>query len=235
MLILLFNTAGAKASDEKPSAGSAAASSVSTESAPEGAEQQKPVSSSAKARDASSQAYDGRAFAFGLTAGYYVPVKDVYGLELNPFGWAVGGTAAWMHSSGFTLGLHAQYFFGDTISQTYEPPLTTYQIPMDAQSQMTSIALTFGFEQRLDPIVLRYVLDVGASLLSWNFGDTGYTGLAGFPTSEGTSVGAHLAPGVGVMVPLGAFYAGAEVRYRVEVVGYGPGALGGHLHLGWRL
>ncbi len=178
--------------------------------------------------------FGGRRWAVGATIGYYAPTTDMFGLKVDPFGPALGITTSYTTPSGIWFGLHGQYFQGKAISQVYEPPLTSLEIEMDAQTQLASVAAQVGFDQVLGPVVLRYALDLGVSFISWDLGDLPYLAIAGYQPMKGSGVGLHVAPGVGLLVPLGGFFVGAELRYRLEMGGLAPSSVGGNLHSGWR-
>jgi hypothetical protein len=159
----------------------------------------------------------------------------VSGLKINPYGVGLGAEVTWTTRSGFWLGLGSTVFFGRSVKQVYEPALTTLQIEMAARSSALIIAPQVGFDLRLDPLVVRYSVDVGATIFSWDFGDIPYLSIAGYSPMRGSTAGLHVAPGFGLLLPLNAYYVGLDFNFRIETNPQIPGAIVGGLQAGWRL
>jgi hypothetical protein len=170
-----------------------------------------------------------------VLASYGSPTSKVSGLRVNPYGVGLGGDFTWTSPSGVWLGLGGTVFFGRTVTQIYEPALTTLQIEMAARSHAITIAPQVGFDLRIDPLVIRYSLDVGVTILAWDFGDISYLSIADYSPMRGSTAGLHLAPGFGLLLPLEAFYFGLDFNFRIETNAQIPGAVVGGFQAGWRL
>jgi len=178
--------------------------------------------------------YGDRNIGIALTTGYLATGGDVFGLRVEPHGFNLGVGASYTWDSGLWLGVEGRYFFGSEIEQVYLPPLTTLEIPMTMKSSLASVALAGGFEHAVGPIVVRYGVEVGVSIISWDMGDLPFLFVAGYPALKGTLASPHLAPGVGVVLPIDWFFVGLDFRYRLELGSQIPGAAGGHLATGVR-
>lgn len=194
-----------------------------------------PATSTPAPSTISSRPFDGRQWSFAVLASYGSPTSKVSGLKVNPYGVGLGGDVTWTSPSGVWVGLGSTVFLGRTVTQIYEPALTTLQIEVAARSHTITIAPQVGFDLRVDPLVIRYSLDVGATIFAWDFGKVPYISIAGYSATQGTTVGLHLAPGFGVFLPLDAFYLGLEFNFRIETNAQIPGAVVGGLQAGWRL
>ena len=169
----------------------------------------------------------------GIHAGYFAPSTEVRGVDVNPLTWGFGGSLTWTSSLGVWLGIQGSYFLGKTIEQTKEP-LAGFVVDVSAQARLISLGGAVGFDLSLGPVVLRNALELGASIETWDFNNAPFFSLGYYQEMKGTAASFYLAPGLGVLVPLGRFYLGPELRYRIEFTGRLPNALGGQLQSGWR-
>lgn len=192
------------------------------------------VKAEAEALQPTGGPYGDRNIGIALTTGYVATGGDVFGLIVEPHGFNLGIAASYTWDIGLWLGIEGRYFFGNEVEQVYLPPLTTLEIPMTMKSSLASIALTGGFEHLVGPVVFRYGLELGVSIISWDMGDLPFLFVAGYPSLVGTLASPHLAPGVGVVLPIDWFYVGIDFRYRLELGSQVPSGAGGHLATGVR-
>ena len=182
--------------------------------------------------------YGERRLALGVTEGYGWPTTTIDDFELDPYRANFGLTLSYTFDLGVWLGVFGRYYTGGTVEQVYEPIYTPYRVPVAADSRMTALGASVGYDQKLGPIVLRYALDVGVSLLEWKFvtgGRIRFRKLAGFPSMQGSLTGFHIAPGLGLVWPIDWWFAGLEFRYRVEAAAQLPQGAETFLHAGVRL
>jgi hypothetical protein len=187
----------------------------------------------AKAKQKKAPAWEGRGFGAGVTLGYGYTLEIPAGIELKPQALSVGLQLEYVFSSGLRLAVHGDYGFGKDVPQTYRP--VGYEpIELTAKSKMLNMGLSFGFDDDFGPVVLRYALDIGMSLLSWDLGPLPWVGLGGYAPPKGSTTSLYLAPGLGLLFPFSRFYAGVEARYQVQLGDVIPSGVLVFLHTGVR-
>lgn len=205
--------------------------------APRAASAAEPSSAEAKPTAARPWAppHEGRRWSLVATASYVAPVSDIFGLELDPFRFGVGARAAYTLPVGVWFGLYGELFQGAAIQQTYHPPLTLIEQDLTAESRAALFGADVGYDQQVGPIVLRYVVGLGVTVLAYDFGAIPYEAFAGYSPMSGSVAGLHFDMGAGVVLPLGPLEFGIEALSRVETSAQIPGSAGGRLVLGGRL
>lgn len=169
------------------------------------------------------------------SAAYATALGDVGGLEIEPSGPGLGLRAAYTLPVGIWFGAYGEFYFGESISQVYAPPLSTITEALTADTHASYLGANVGYEQALGPVALRYLLGVGVTLLDWDLGAIPYDSLAGFSPMVGSSVSLHLEAGFGLVLPLGWLELGAEAFYRIDFGTQAPNVAGGRLVFGGRL
>lgn len=174
-----------------------------------------------------------RAWAAGVTAGYFGPTEDTRTVDVNPLTFEFGVLVSWTTRVGVWFGVEGSYFLGKDLAQSVTP-LGGVPVNFVAKTKLVSVGGVVGFDYPLGPLVARHTLGLGASVESWNFGDIGFESLGYYAEMSGTAASFYLAPGFALVLPLGRFYLGPELSYRVEFTGRLPDSLGARLHAGVR-
>jgi len=147
-------------------------------------------------------------------AGYGASTNDVGRLEVAPYAAMFSLNLGYAWRSGFHFGVYGAYGLGSAVTQTYEPRIgESYEVTADASS--VHVGLSVGFDVPLDRLLLRYSLGLGASFMSWDFGEQ-EPNLVEFYSLESPSSGVHVMPGLALILPLGSFQCGIGVDYFVQ-------------------
>lgn len=198
------------------------------------AEVDPPPDSSTEEPTRSSPPFGGRPFALGVVVGYGKATDVPAGVALEPLHWAFGLRFDYDFSFGLRLGAYGDYALGDTVTRDYQVlDLERARQTVAVASQLWNFGVSVGFDQAVGPLVIRYALDIGITYLTWDMGDIVADHIYGYART-GSQVGPHLAPGLGVFVPLDRYYVGLEYRYWIQFQNLVPPGVMGFLHGGVR-
>lgn len=153
-----------------------------------------------------------------LTAvgGWGAALTRVHRVDIEPFGFGGGGRFDFTMKLGLRLGLYGIYFAGGQREQSYRFTRGGDAYPVTVAAHTVVGGVSIGFDDVVGPVVLRYSLDIGVTRMSWDFADTPY--IPGvYRTRTGTLSSLHLAPGLGVLIPLGkVFQVSADFRQHLD-------------------
>jgi len=166
-----------------------------------------------------------------VTGGYGATTDHrSLGLDLAPYGASVGLDVGYAWSFGLRIGAYGEYSVGRSIAQTYNP-LVGRPFDLDADTSSVSTGLSVGWDVPIHPLVLRYSVGAGLTVMHTDFGPRQDRTLHG----ESPNKGFHLLPGAALLWPHDWFQGGVGFRYLVQVNDAIPSGFLGELILGARL
>ena len=168
------------------------------------------------------------------SVGYGAATSKVADLELQPYAASFGLDVGYTFRSGFRLGGVVGYGLGRSIKQRHEARVGE-DFELTADTSMLNMASSLGWDVPLFFLVLRYTVNLGVSVMWWEFGDVppklAFSNLA----ATSPTVGVFVAPGVTLLWRHGVFQGGVGFDYFVQSNDAIPPGFLGELLVGVKL
>lgn len=186
----------------------------------------------AHAQPASDGARSG--FEILVNAGYGASTGKVRNVQIQPYGAGLGLDIGYLFRSGFRLGAMVGYGLGRSVAQHHDGPVgNDFDFTSDASS--LSFGLSLSYDVPIDSLVLRYALNVGGTVMSWDFEGVPPDSVLGSDVWLNPTSSLLLAPGLVLWWPRGALQWGIGFDYYVQASGTIPSGFLAKLLFGVRL
>jgi len=147
--------------------------------------------------------------------GYGASTSKIFGADFQPYSATVGLNFGYTFRSGFRLGGVFGYGLGRSVNQRYEPVVgKPYDLTTD--SSILNLATSLGYDVPLSFLVLRYTVNLGVSVMSWDLGDVPPNSVFGNLLATSPNVGVFIAPGVTLLWRRELFECGLGANYLVQ-------------------
>lgn len=214
----------------------AAAHAQPSAQAPDAAAVAKPSLPASNAPSAAPAAAPPSRAGFEVLAsfGYGTSTSKVLGVDFQPYSASFGLNFGYTFHSGFRLGGVLGYGLGRKVQQRYEP-LVGKPYDLSADSSMVNLATSLGYDVPLSFLVLRYTLNLGVSVMSWNLGDVPPRSVFSDLLATSPTVGVFIAPGLTLLWRRELFECGLGANYLVQSNDAIPPGFLGELLVGVKL
>jgi len=166
--------------------------------------------------------------------GYGNASAKVGDLELQPYGASFGLDLGYTFRGGFRLGGVFGYGLGRAVAQRRDA-IVGRDVDVTADTSMLNMATSLGWDVPVSFLVLRYTVNLGASVMWWSFGDTPQKLIFRNFASTSPTVGVFVAPGVTALWNHDIFRCGLGFDYVVQSNDAIPPAFLGELLVGVKL
>ncbi len=166
--------------------------------------------------------------------GYGASTSKILNVDFQPYSGSFGVHFGYTFRSGFRIGGALGYGLGRAVKQRYEPVLGR-DFDLTADSSMLNLASSLGYDVPLSFLVLRYTINLGVSVMSWDLGDVPPHSIFGNLVGTSPTVGVFVAPGITLLWRRNRFECGLGASYLVQSNDAIPPGFLGELLLGVKL
>ena len=174
-------------------------------------------------------------FSLLAAMGSGTNTDKVHRVHMEPYAMNVGIVTGYTFRNGVYLGAYGHYALGRSVTQQYDPRFgESYDYTADSTSLNAGAAVAYDLP--LYMFVLRYTLNLGVTRFTWDFDEAQDRIPAGFGgKSEGTQLGFHLGPALGLLWTWRILQCGLVYEYLVQFQDRIPSGLVGNLLIGVKL
>jgi len=173
-------------------------------------------------------------FELLASVGYADATGKILDLELQPYGASFGVDFGYTFRPGFRLGGVVGYGLGRTVKQRHQATIGD-DFDFTAESSILNMATSLGWDVPLFFLVMRYTVNMGVSVMWWNFGDVPPKLIFRDLASTSPTVGVFVAPGLTLLWRQDAIECGLGFDYIVQANGAIPPGFLGELLVGVKL
>ena len=166
--------------------------------------------------------------------GYGTSTAKVLGVDFQPYSASFGLNVGYTFRSGFRIGGVLGYGLGQTVQQRHEPAIGR-AYDLSADSSMLNLATSLGYDVPLSFLVLRYTVNLGVSVMSWDLGEVPPSSVFGNLVATSPNVGVFVAPGLTLLWRRELFECGLGANYLVQSNDAIPPGFLGELLVGVKL
>jgi hypothetical protein len=173
-------------------------------------------------------------FELLASVGYGVATTKILDLELQPNGTSFGLDVGYTFRPGFRVGGVVGYGLGRTIKQHHEAAVGD-DFDFAADSSTLNIASSLGWDVPLFFLVLRYTVNLGVTVMWWDFGGVPPKLIFRNIAATSPTVGVFVAPGLTLLWRHDLLQCGLGFDYIVQSNGAIPPSFLGELLVGVKL